>query len=228
MAQETAPALTSLETQPVAAGDLQDAYFHWTDQVVTVTGYPALFMSPSPWKDRVTLGATPEERTPELAACRFAEVPDGNLESAVAITVRGTVQGRSFSGRAGSPPKLDLRDCELVSSGDPLPSDSDPWTIGDTPIAIDALHEAAFGWQGQKVQVIGYYDGMTYSTANDTSRHDLRHDQGGDSVVGCNQLGDVQAPEAVLANRANVVVEGVIGEPAFDQVILEDCRFVQQ
>lgn len=71
MAQETAPKITDLDAQPVAAGDLHAAYFHWNDQVVTIVGYPALFMSPSPWKSRLSLGAAPEEKTPALATCKL-------------------------------------------------------------------------------------------------------------------------------------------------------------
>lgn len=227
-AQKAPPSITDLDAQPIAAGELHAAYFHWNGEMITVAGYPALFMSPTPWKKRVGIGSAPEENTPSLATCMFIETPQGggDMESAVGLVVGGRFDGRTFSGREGQPPKIELRDCELVSTGEAMPTDSDPWTIGDAPIGIDALHEAVFGWQGQKVKVVGYFNGTTYSSANDTTRHDLQTGQSGPAVVGCNQAGDVQAPEAASANRAGVVMEGTIGEPIGDKIILEDCRFI--
>jgi hypothetical protein len=43
------------------------------------------------------------------------------------------------------------------------------WRAGGGPILAQDLHQAVFGWQGETVRVAGYYQGSTYSSANDTT-----------------------------------------------------------
>lgn len=229
MAQKAPPRVTNLDTQPIAAGELHEAYYHWIGQTVTVVAYPALFWTPEPFQQRIEIGAEPRDQAPVLAECTFIETPEGEMQSDVALIVRGKFDSRSFAVPDGTPPRIEMNDCELLSTGDDMPSVGDPWTIGDAPIAIDALHKAVFGWEGQKVRVTGYYHGTTVSSVSGghLTSHDLRADQSGPVVVECRQPGNVEAPAGVIANRENVVVEGTFSKGHGRTVILEDCGFVE-
>lgn len=227
MAQKSPPQVTALGDQPIAAADLHEAYYHWTGETVTIVAYPSLFWTPEPFQERIEVGAEPIERGPVLAECTFLETPQGNMHSDVTLVLRGTFDARSFAVPADQPPRMELRDCELLSSGDALPPGSDPWTTGDTPVAIDALHDAVFGWEGQKVRVVGYYRSTTVSTVSggELTSQDLAASEGGPTIVECRQSGNVEAPADVIAERNNVVVEGTFSKGYGSTVILEDCGF---
>ncbi|MCV0394043.1 MAG: hypothetical protein K5872_19045 [Rhizobiaceae bacterium] len=228
-AEKAPPKVTSLDETEISAGDLHDAYSHWKGEVLTVAGYPSLYFSPSPWSARLGIGAAPEVETPELVSCDFGQEPsDEMIESTTPLVVRGTFVARSISMNPNEVPKINLKYCELVSAGEPFPTDGDPWTIGETPVTAEALHAAVFGWQGKPVRVTGYYHGSTYSSAPNVTRHDLKPSVSGSVVVGCNQDGEVSAPDDVLVNREGVVVEGTIGTPMFSSIIIEECRFVER
>jgi hypothetical protein len=143
------------------------------------------------------------------------------------VVARGTFAGRSFTVPSGEPPRIALRPCEVVSVGEPFGDDGDPWTLGATPVAAGELHETVFGWQGKRVQVTGYYNGSSHSSASDRIDHDIE-DGNGKDAVGCVQEGNAAAPASAVQQRAGVIVEGVIAEPGFERVVLHDCRFVNR
>ena len=220
------PKLTSLPGGTVAGGDLHEAYFYWDDQTLTVAGHPALFSKRGKWGRRVSLGAVAEPKAPQLVTCEMAAPPEGRLTPEDTLVLRGTFSHRDFAVLEGEPPKVVLKECELVSSGEPLPEGADPWSANGEPILAEDLHEAVYGWQGETVRVAGYYKGSTHSSANDTTSNALKAGVSGDTVVHCNQKGKHSAPEAVKADRASAVVEGTIGEPTWSQIVLTDCRWV--
>lgn len=222
------PKVTHFGTQPIAAGDLHQAYYHWIGETVTVAAYPALFFNTESFEKSIDLGIDPVAKASALADCKFLQTPQGEAHSDVALVVRGKFAGRYFTVPDGNPPKIELTDCELLSSGDDMPSSSDPWAISDAPIAIDALHKAVFGWEGQKVRVVGHYNSTTVSTVSGgkLTSHNLKAGPSGPTVVECHHQGDIQAPEDVIANRADVVVEGTFSKGWGRTVILEACDFV--
>lgn len=229
MAQKAPPKVTSLDGQTIAAGELHEAYYHWTGQTVTVVAYPALFWTPDPFQKRIEIGTEPVKKAPVLAECTFAETPEGEMHSDVTLVLRGKFDSRFFEVPDGQPPRIKMNDCELLSTGDAMPSEGDPWTISDEPIAIDALHKAVFGWEGQKVRVAGYYKSTTVSSVSggELTSHDLQAGQGGPVVVECRQPGNVDAPASVIADRGKAVVEGTFSKGYGRTVILEDCGFVE-
>ena len=225
-AAKPAPKLTSLPSAPVPAGDLRDAYFHWIGETVHVAGYPATFFDEDYWSGVDALTAVPEKGAPGLVDCRFAAVPEGKVARTTPVVVRGKVEARTWATTDGNP-MLQLGDCEVVAIGEQPASVGEPWQLDGRPIAVQALHEAALGWQGRKVQVVGRYHGSTHSSAGDLQRHDIA-DASGKVAVGCSHRGSAGAPASAVGQRDGVVVEGTIGEPMFDQLTLENCRFVNR
>lgn len=235
------PAVTSLDEQPIDAVDLHTAYFHWNGETVTVTGYPYVFMPSGRgrWSSRVQLTPGPEPKTPTLLECELPEdqVPEGRLTSDTVLTVRGKVRqagwGRNFAVRDDEPPRISLDDgCQLVATDGEMPAGGDPWALGSDPIPVAALHEAMFGWQGETVRVVGYYGGTTTSTpgfdpAKTRTSHGLKTGASGEGVVHCDHPGEVQAPASVVEKRDGTLVEGTLGEPSGDVVVLDDCSIVE-
>ena len=221
------PKLTSLPATPVAAGDLRDAYFHWNGATVTFAGYPDTFFEEEDWSRVSAFTATGQKDAQVLVECDFAApAPAGTASRTTAAVVRGTVTGRTWATRDGVP-MLQLDDCALVAGADPAAAAGDPWALDGTPVPIQALYDAALGWQGRTVQVVGRYDSSTYSSAGDTQRHDLS-DGSGRKAIGCSHQGEAAAPRSAVDQRDGVIVEGTIGEPSFNQVNLDDCRFVNR
>lgn len=229
--QKPPPAVTALGDEPIAAADLHDAYFHWNDATITVTGYPALFMDDVPWQQRVELGDAPEVESPALLDCDMTSRPDGRLTADTTLTLRGTVSGtgRTFAVRDGDPALITVEQCELVATGDPMPPAGDPWSLGAEPIPVGMLHEAMFGWQGMPVTVVGYYHSTTTSTTDGgtSTSHAISAGAGQPRIVECLQAGAAEAPATVVDRREGTMVTGTIGQPLGDIVVLDDCRFVQ-
>jgi hypothetical protein len=215
--------------EPIAAGDLHAAYFAWDDQPVTVGGYLWIFgsmRSSASLDDRIELIAAPGDEQ-KLLECAMQNVPDQKVGREEPLVVQGTYAGFTTATRDGSP-KLQLKDCELVSVGEAFEADT-PATPGQAqPIPVEALYAAVTGWQGKTVTVAGYYKGSTYSSASDKTRIDLKADRLGNTVVGCRIPGKDVTPQSAADDRAGVTLRGTIGEAAFGQVILEDCTFLNR
>lgn len=220
------PAITSLGSEPLDAGALRDAYFHWQDELVTVAGHPLTFFETEDWRQVEALSAVAERDAPALVACEWARVPEGKTTRTDVVVVRGRFVARSWAVPAKDPPQVELRECELLA-GAPVEPAGDPWQLDGRPVPVAAFHDAVFGWQGQRVRAVGHYDSSTYSSASDTTRHDLAR-AGGGKVLGCESAGQAAAPASAVAERDGVVVEGVVGEPAFGAVGLRECRFVNR
>jgi hypothetical protein len=224
-AGKPAPKLTSLPTTPVPAGDLRDAYFHWDKAVVTVAAHPDTFRDEDDWSRVSEWTAVPEKGAQKLVDCDIDNPPEGKVARTTLVALRGTVRARSWA-TIGKVPVLELEGCEVVASSEVVAT-GDPWRLDGTPIPIQALYDAALGWQGKKVQVVGSYHSSTHSSAGDTQRHDLV-DASGKKAVSCSHQGAAPAPQSAVDQRDGVIVEGTIGEPSFDQVNLIDCRFVNR
>lgn len=228
-ASKPAPRLTSIGDGPVPAGDLRDAYFHWKDETITVAAYPSQHRSPGRWRQRMSFGAEPATDSSAMLVCQMAEVPEEKIASDTLVVLRGTFSHRFFAVLEGQPPRIDMEDCEVVSSGGDMPAGGDAWTIGADPVPVAALHEAMFGWQGDTVKVVGYYHGAGYSSATDKTRVNLK--PGADAktgVVGCEIPGKVDMPQSMRDQRDGVIVEGTLGEPGWDNLTLDDCRVVNR
>lgn len=221
-----APKLTALPAGPVAAGDLRDAYFHWKGATVLVAAHPVTFRDEFYWSAVNLFAAVAEKDPPELLDCDFANKPDGNVARSATVVLRGKLRARDFN-TASAPPRLAMEDCEVVSVGEPPAETGDPWRLDGRPIPVQALYDAAFGWQGRTVQVVGRYDSSTHSSAGNVQRHDLA-DAAGKKAVACSHSGNAPAPKSAVDQRDGVIVEGTIGQPFFDTVNLENCRFVNR
>ncbi len=157
----------------------------------------------------------------------MAAKPEGDkLKPDTTLVLRGTFEHRYFAVRDGEPPRVRLKDCELVSRDEPLPSGGDPWSPGSGPILAEDLHEAVFGWQGETVRVSGYYKGSSHSSATDETSHGIKTDARGETVVHCHEAGKTSAPDSVEQDRAGAVVEGKIAEPGWNEIKLAECRWV--
>lgn len=219
--------------EPLSPGELLARYNHWQGRQVTLAAYPSLHMSPAPWTSRLMeFAAEPRAKTPALAVCVSIAPPnDGTIADTVALIVRGTFARRKVAGSDTAPHQIELTDCQVLAVGTPATEGGDPWTDHDTPVRLDVMHEAVFAVIGTTVRVEGFYWGGTWSSTDDRTRHDLQDDAAflGDRPVGCFQAGRVEAPPAVLANRENTVIEGVVSLTASsrtDRVDLADCQFV--
>jgi hypothetical protein len=225
---KAAPKLTSIGDGPVPAGDLRDAYFHWKDETITVAAYPSQLRSPGRWRQRMSFGAEPATESSTLLVCQMVEVPEEKIASDTLVVLRGTFSHRFFAVLEGQPPRIDMEDCEVVSSGGDMPA-GDPWTIGADPVPVAALHEAMFAWQGNTVKVVGYYHGAGYSSATDKTRVNLKPGaEAKTGVVGCEIPGKVDMPQSMRDQRDGVIVEGTLGEPGWDNLTLDDCRLVNR
>ncbi len=218
---------------PFSPDALLARYMHWQDQKVTIAAYPALFMSPGHWnRENMQFGAEPKPQTPVLVVCDTLTPPNENrITSADLVTLRGTFLRRRPAWSADEPDQIVLKNCEVLSIGGAMPQGADPISVGDTPIAVDALHEAVFDLVGKTVRVNGYYWGRTWSGVSDESRHDLQETAAfqGPKPVGCFQAGKVEAPQAVLDDRANTLIEGQImltphSRP--DRIDIGNCQFI--
>jgi hypothetical protein len=224
-AGKPAPKITSLPTTPVPAGDLRDAYCHWDKAVVTVAAHPATFRDEDDWSRVSEWTAVPEKGAQKLVDCRIGNPPEGKVARSTLVALRGTVRARTWA-TSGRVPVLAFESCEVVASSE-VAATGDPWRLDGTPIPVQALYDAALGWQGKKVQVVGRYHSSTHSSASDTQRHDIA-DASGKKAVACSHKGNAPAPQSAVDQRDGVIVEGTIGEPVFDQVQLTDCRFVNR
>lgn len=213
--------------------ELLARYTHWQDQSVTIAAYPALFMSPGRWDaKRMQFGAKPEPKAPALVECKNLTPPnEDRIASTDLVILRGTFSRRQASTLPGAPNRVLLDDCEVLEIGGEMPQGGDPWQIGETPVAIDALHSAVFDLIGKTVRVTGYYWGKTWSGASDETRHDMQETAAfrGPRPVGCFQDGKVEAPQTVLDKRENTVIEGEViltSHSRPDRVDIGNCRFV--
>ncbi|MDF1871323.1 hypothetical protein [Vannielia sp.] len=214
--------------------ELLARYTHWQDQSVTIAAYPALFMSPGRWDAKwMKFGAMPEPKAPALVECKNLTPPnEDRIASADLVILRGTFVRRQVSTLPDAPNRVLLDDCEVLEIGGEMPQGGDPWHIGETPVAIDALHSAVFDLIGETVRVTGYYWGKTWSSASDETRHDMQETAefgGPKKPIGCFQEGKIDAPQAVLDNRENTVIAGEVALTAFsrpDRVDIGNCRFV--
>jgi hypothetical protein len=172
------------------------------------------------------LTAEPDKEAPKLVSCDFTSTPEGKVARTTLVAVRGKVTERSWTSgnRDGA---LAVEECEVIGVGDEVNAAGDPWKLDGQAIPVQALYDAALGWQGKKVQVVGRYNGSTHSSAGDTQRHDFE-DASGKKAVACSHKGNAPAPQSAVDQRDGVIVEGTIGEPFFDQVQLTDCRFVNR
>lgn len=233
-------ALAGLCTAPAHAqdtvytpGEVLARYMHWQDRTVTIAAYPALFLSPAPWKAKgMEFGARPKPQEPGLMVCESLAAPvEGRIASADLVILRGRFARRKPAWSADMPDQIALADCEVLAVGGAMPQGGDPWAFGETPVPIDALHGAVFDLVGKTVRVKGFYWGKTWSGASNQTRHDMQDSAAflGPKPVGCFQDGKAEAPQSVLDSRENTLIEGKIalsphGRP--DRVDLINCRFI--
>ena len=214
-------------TKPLTPSALKGAMTAWNGKEVSVGGHLWLFMGSEKAIDRdLELAPTPDAgKDGALVKCTsFAVQPEGVLRRADPLVVRGVVEQAHPYYK-----KVLMKDCTVVSTDQPIDESAaaDPTGPTERVVPVARLHAAAFGWTGVEVAVVGRYKGSTYSSASDTTRHDLRDDQGAE--VGCEQAGRQEAPKGAVDQREGVIVRGkVSAEMAFGSPQLEDCVWVNR
>jgi hypothetical protein len=214
--------------EPIPVEAMRDAYFAWKDQPVIVGGYLWVFGDSKRGKlnRRITLTDAPDSDI-ELADCEFENASGERITTDQALVIKGTHTRFSTATREGQP-KLQIKDSEVVSIGEVFAEEAEAVPGQAQPIPVRKLHDAVTGWQGKKITVIGYYHSSGYSSATDKSKINLRAGRSGKNAVGCQIPGENVTPENLADNREGVVMRGTVGEPTFDQVILEDCTFLNR
>jgi len=214
--------------EPIPVGNLRDAYFAWKDQPVIIGGYLWVFGGSKRGKlnRRITLTDAPDSEV-ELAGCEFENAPGDRVTTDQPLVLKG-IYTRFSTATGDGQPQLQIKDCEVISIGETFAQETEAMPGQTQPIPVQKLHEVATGWQGKEVTVVGYYHSSGYSSATDKTKINLRSDRSGKNAVGCQMPGEGVVPENLKDNRESVIMRGTVGEPAFDQVILEDCRFLNR
>jgi len=199
----------------------------WNGKEISVGGHLWLFMGTEKAVDRdLELAPTPDAgKDGALVKCTsFSVQPEGALRRADPLVVRGVVEkAHPYYNQ------VMMKDCSVVSTDRPFDENAaaDPAGPADRVVPVARLHAAAFGWTGVEVSVVGRYKGTTYSSASDSTRHDLRDEKGAE--VGCGQAGRQSAPQSAVDQREGVVVRGkVSAEMAFGSPQLDDCVWVNR
>jgi hypothetical protein len=212
---------------PLSPSVLTAAMTVWEGREVRVGGHFWLFMGEEGAVGReLDLAPTPDaDKDAVRVRCRsFSDKPTANLRRADPLVVRGVFEEASPLWNL-----VMLGDCSVVSTDAPFDEGAaaDPAGPTDRVIPVAALHDAAFGWAGVEVSVVGRFWGGTYSSASDRTRFDIQ-DEGG-AKVGCVQDGRQSAPQSAIDERDGVVVRGRIGaEMLFGSPQLEGCVWVNR
>lgn len=208
--------------RPLTPSALTAAMTVWEGREITVGGYLWLFMGDEGVVGRdLDLAPTPDaEKDAVRVRCRsFSDKPTASLKRADPIVVRGVFDEANPHWNL-----VMLGDCSVVSTDAPFDGSAtaDPGAPADRVIPVASLYDAAFGWTGTEVAVIGRFWGGTYSSASDTTRFDIQDADG--TKVGCLQQGRQTAPQSALDEREGVVVRGrVSAEMLFGAPQLEAC-----
>lgn len=214
--------------EPIPVEALRDAYFAWKDQPVVVGGYLWVFGESKRGKlnRRITLTDAPGSAV-ELADCEFEDASGERVTTDQPLIIKGTHTRFSTATRNGQP-KLQLKACEVISIGEAFDEGTEAMPGQTQPIPVQKLYAAVMGWQGKELTVVGYYHSSGYSSATGKTKINLRAGRGGKNAVGCQIPGENVTPENLKDNREGVIMRGTMGEPTFDQVILENCTFLNR
>ena len=212
--------------KPMPVGDLHAAYFAWKDQSVIVGGYLQSATSRTKINRRISLTDTPGGEA-RLISCEVTDPSGERVKTDQPVVLKGTYTHFSTATVDGKP-QLQLKDCEVISIGETFDEGTEAMPGQAQPIPVQKLYEAITGWQGQEVAVVGYYHSSGYSSAIDKTKINLRSERKGENAVGCQIPGKDVTPENLKDNREGVIMRGTIGEPTWDQVILEDCAFLNR
>ena len=215
--------------EPILVKKLDEAFFAWKDvKNVTVTGYCNFFFDEGKINDEVTLltEAGGERDLKRYMVCKMKQEYPEEFAKTTPVTIKGEVDN-FFGG------KFSLINCELVSKGE-SPDNKVYIRYSDYKgenITLKDFYNSYFGWIDKEITVIGYYKSTTTSTTSygKTTRVDLVSDNGsGKITVGCRMAADVITPEDINNNRDGVIIKGIIKGEAFDNVVMEECTFVNR
>lgn len=220
------PALISVDV-PISAVALFDSYYAWDGQSVVLQGYPYVFYGDSiTVESELELVAVAEDRD-ILARFTFAEPLNLTIPAGELVTVSGTIDYY----RTG---ELRLVDAQIIRAAPPVESfEFSPYLYdGVSTIEILEFSELFSIWMGMEVTVDGYYYSTTVSSlsSGDIVRVDLSDPETNSKCVACEMTSEIseEISAAMLENRANTQIRGIVTGESFSMVGLEECELVNR